>query len=117
MATLTELHTLEEWMQAKEQSSQTPVIVFKHSTTCPISARAHSEYESFLQADETDAACYLVKVIENRDVSNQIEADTGVKHESPQVFLIQNNEVCWHTSHSNITADSINDALQSAAAK
>ncbi|HLR09357.1 MAG TPA: bacillithiol system redox-active protein YtxJ [Bacillota bacterium] len=110
-----ELQTIDEWSQAKEQSRQQPVIVFKHSTTCPISARAYDEYVAFLQT-ETGIDGYLVKVIENRDVSNKIEIDTGVKHESPQIFLIQNKKVLWHTSHANITTGSIKEALQTVGA-
>lgn len=78
----------------------------KHSTTCPISARAFKQYQLFLEniADE-EIAGFVVKVRETRDVSNQIEAVTGVKHESPQIILLMDKEVFWHT------AENINNAV------
>ncbi|ALX49314.1 bacillithiol system redox-active protein YtxJ [Lentibacillus amyloliquefaciens] len=112
MAELQDLKSSEDLNQAWESSMEKPVLLFKHSTTCPISAGAFEQYQSFLEkiGDELDA--YMVKVIEDRAMSNQIAEETGVKHESPQVFLIQDEKVTWHTSHSKITTDSISDALK-----
>lgn len=107
------IHSNDELEQAFEQSLVRPVLLFKHSTTCPISAGAFSEYNSFIEGTDRNIACYLVKVIEDRSVSNEIANITDVKHESPQLFVIQNNEVKWHTSHSKITVGSIEEALGS----
>ncbi|HLS10257.1 bacillithiol system redox-active protein YtxJ [Lentibacillus sp.] len=112
MAELKELQSKEELEQAWGRSMEKPVLFFKHSTTCPISAGAYKEYQTFLESAGDDLGVYMVKVIENREISNQIAEETGVKHESPQIFLIKNNKVLWHTSHSKITKDSINQALQ-----
>jgi len=46
---------------------------------------------------------YVVKVIEERQISNQIETDMNVKHASPQLLLIRNKQVLWKTSHWKIT--------------
>ncbi|RYG74187.1 bacillithiol system redox-active protein YtxJ [Lentibacillus lipolyticus] len=114
MAELNELQSNEQLKQVWEHSSKQPILLFKHSTTCPISAAAFKQYQTFLESAGNDLNGYLVKVIENRDISNQVEIVTNVKHESPQIFLIQNREVVWNTSHSNITADAITKALQEA---
>jgi len=114
MAELKELQSRKELEQAWERSMEKPVLFLKHSTTCPISADAFKEYQAFLESAGEALGVYIVKVIESRDISNQIAEETGVKHESPQIFLIQNKEVLWHTSHSDITADSISQALQQA---
>ncbi|WP_163971435.1 bacillithiol system redox-active protein YtxJ [Oceanobacillus halotolerans] len=111
MATLQELHNNSDWDYLLEISAEKPVLLFKHSTTCPISAGAFDQYQSFLANGEHVPQSYMVKVIESRTVSNQVERDTGVKHESPQIFLIRDKEVVWHTSHGNITAESIKEAL------
>lgn len=110
-----ELHANEEWEQAWESSTEKPVLLFKHSTTCPISAKAYSQYQTFLESADQEIDSYLVKVIEDRPVSNQIADETNVKHESPQIFLIRDKEVLWHTSHSKITIESIGEAVRSAA--
>ncbi|GAA0430785.1 bacillithiol system redox-active protein YtxJ [Lentibacillus halophilus] len=114
MTELNELQSNQELTQAWEHSVEEPVLVFKHSTTCPISATAFEQYQTFLESAGNDLNSYVIKVIENRDISNQLAEDTGVKHESPQVFLIRNKGVLWHTSHSNITADAIAGAMQRA---
>lgn len=84
-------------------------ILFKHSTTCPISAKAHEEFQSFVEETKVDAA--QVFVIEDRPVSNHIAEKFDIKHESPQIFLIEDGKVIWNTSHWKITRSSIKEAV------
>ncbi|TRM11239.1 bacillithiol system redox-active protein YtxJ [Lentibacillus cibarius] len=112
MAELKELQSSQDLDQVWQRSTETPVLLFKHSTTCPISANAFKQYQTFLESSGSEMDAYMVKVIENRDISNQIAEQTGVKHESPQIFLIRDRKVLWHTSHSQITVDSIGNALE-----
>lgn len=86
------------------------VIIFKHSTQCPISANAHKEMEQFLRVHK-NAPVYLVKVIESRPVSNAIAKMTNIQHESPQVIVLQRGKPVWHASHYDITAVEIEQAL------
>ncbi|MCZ8538128.1 bacillithiol system redox-active protein YtxJ [Paenisporosarcina quisquiliarum] len=109
MATYTEITTLPEWENVLQKSKEKPVLLFKHSTTCPVSAAAYREFTSF----ESDVDAYLVKVIESRPVSNEIESNLGVQHQSPQIFILSNEEPIWHASHWNITETKIGQALQS----
>lgn len=85
-------------------------LLFKHSTTCPISATAYSEFQSFLQEQSVPAA--VIHVIEDRPVSNAVAERFGIKHESPQIFLLDDGQVKWHTSHWKITKDSITEAVK-----
>ncbi|WP_164670761.1 bacillithiol system redox-active protein YtxJ [Virgibacillus doumboii] len=114
MVELKELQATEELDKVWNESTEKPVLLFKHSTTCPISAGAFKEYNSFLDSAEDNLNGYMVKVIESRDASNEIADKTNIKHESPQIFLIKDKEVLWNTSHSKITVDSIKDALKQA---
>lgn len=109
MATYTEITTLPEWENVLQKSKEKPVLLFKHSTTCPVSAAAYREFTSF----ESDMDAYLVKVIESRPVSNEIESNLGVQHQSPQIFIVSNEEPIWHASHWNITENKIGQAMQS----
>lgn len=111
MVQLDEIQSPEQYEKMMEHSAEKPVLLFKHSTTCPISAAAYEEYTNYLTSADANVAAYLIKVIENRDVSNQVEADTNVKHESPQIFLIENKKVRWHTSHSKITSEAIKNEM------
>lgn len=84
-------------------------LLFKHSTACPVSAEAYGEFRAFLRESDTSAAEVLV--IEDRPVSNKIAEQFGVKHESPQIFLLEDGKVLWHASHWRITQQSITEAL------
>ncbi|NQX48766.1 bacillithiol system redox-active protein YtxJ [Paenibacillus tritici] len=85
-------------------------LLFKHSTTCPISAKANEEFRAYTQNSDTPAA--IVHVIEDRLVSNQIAEELGIKHESPQIFLLEDSEVRWNTSHWKITQNAIKEAVE-----
>lgn len=102
-----QLHTLEDLHEYVAQPGKK--LLFKHSTTCPISAKANQEFEAYLKDADTTAA--VVLVIEDRPVSNQIAEEFGIKHESPQIFLLDDNEVRWNTSHWKITRDAIKEAV------
>lgn len=109
MATLHQITEQAGFDKVWEDSTNGPVLVFKNSITCPISAEAFKQFKSYVN-DAKDDAYYLV-VSEVRDVSNQIAETTGVRHQSPQIFLINNKEVVWNESHSKITEESIKEAV------
>ncbi|AQL56715.1 bacillithiol system redox-active protein YtxJ [Abyssicoccus albus] len=84
------------------------IFVFKHSETCPISASAFDIYNNFLYERDMDG--YYLIVQEERDLSNYIESEFGIKHESPQALYFQNGEIKWSKSHQDITLLSLADA-------
>ncbi|OWR30351.1 general stress protein [Saccharibacillus sp. O23] len=98
-----EITSLEQWENLLERSNESAVLLLKHSTACPISGAAFKEFNVYTRKPKRPLACALVKVIESRPVSNEIEAKLGVKHESPQILLVRNGEVLWHASHWDIT--------------
>lgn len=110
---LKELLEIEDLNEVYEASTEQPVLLFKQSTTCPISADAFDEFQTFL-AQEEEVPAYFVKVRETRPVSNQIAEDLGIRHQSPQIFVLKNKEAVWNASHTKITVASIKEALQDA---
>jgi bacillithiol system protein YtxJ len=78
-----------------------PVILFKHSLTCPLSATAYREME------QLDDEVHLVVVQRAPAVSREVESKTGVRHESPQVIVLRNGKAVWTTSHWNVKADAV----------
>jgi bacillithiol system protein YtxJ len=107
-----EITSIEEWNKVYENSSERPLVVFKHSTTCPVSANAHQEFTNYLNDTPNQNADYvLVKVIESRPVSNQIAEDTSVKHESPQIIYIDKKAKVWTASHWSVTKAHITAVL------
>lgn len=91
-------------------STEQPVVIFKHSLTCPISAAAYDQME---RLEERVA---LIEIQRSRDLSNEIEQRLGVRHESPQVIVLRNGQVVWNASHFKITKDAVAKAVKEAAA-
>ena len=98
---------------ALSASADGPQWVFKHSTTCPISASAYRRIAAYLEAEGAAAPpMYLVKVIESRPVSNEIATRLGVRHESPQVLLVHGGKAVWSASHGGVDGDAMRHALR-----
>ena len=87
------------------RSNTEPVLLFKHSTACPISARAYSQ----MTAVKTPVS--IVVVQKSRDVSREVEQRTGVRHETPQALVIRNGRAVWNASHFDITSDVVEQAV------
>ncbi len=114
MSDLSRVESVTEIEELITRSQQTPVMLFKHSLTCPISSAALRQYQDFLDdRPEGDAAVYaLVEIQKARDVSDEIARRTGVRHESPQALLLRGGEVTWHASHWSIKADALASAVE-----
>lgn len=100
-----EINSQEELHSLFEKSSESPVVLFKHSVTCPISLDVYESIGAF------PGDVNLVVVQRARPISNEIAERTGVRHESPQALVIRNGEVVYHASHYDITAEDISKHL------
>jgi monothiol bacilliredoxin len=100
---VTDTQSLQELLS---RSRERPVVIFKHSTTCPISAYAYREMA------ELEGEVALVEVQRARDLSREIENRTGIEHESPQVIVLRNGKVVWNGSHWNVKADAVAEAVR-----
>jgi len=78
-------------------------VFFKHSATCPISARAHREVEEWLAQAGPERVVYRIVVQAARPVSNRLAELSGVEHASPQLLYLEGSKPLWHTSHGQIT--------------
>jgi bacillithiol system protein YtxJ len=112
-AILNELCTVEELDQALAESAERPVLLFKHSLTCPISSRAYREFQTYLEAADSRVAYKLITVQTAREVSGSAAEKLGVTHQSPQAILVQNGASVWAESHYAITSESIQEAIKS----
>lgn len=109
MGSLLSLVTSDEQLdQILGQSTTTPTLIFKHSTSCPISAHAYHEMEQFLKQPESQGIfTYMIHVIEDRTISLALAERVGVRHQSPQALLVLDGKVIWHASHYQITVDEL----------
>jgi bacillithiol system protein YtxJ len=99
---IADVTSLDEFLANSNGSSS---ILFKHSNTCGVSARAYREMSSLSHP------VGLVTVQKARDVSNEIEKRWQVAHETPQVLIVRDGKVVWDASHFQVKAADIQAAL------
>lgn len=104
------LTSTSDWTEAWEHSAERPVIIFKHSSTCPVSGQAHAEMLKLIE--EADVPIYKVVVQNHRSVSDKIETDLDIRHETPQVIVLEEESPVFHTSHFNVTVDTLREELR-----
>jgi bacillithiol system protein YtxJ len=104
---------LEQLDTLLRDSSERPVLVFKHSLTCGTSAQAFDELAEHLERGGGPHAHYAIVTVQtHREVSTAIATVLGVRHETPQALLIIDGRVVWSASHFRVTAESIAKAIQ-----
>ena len=81
---------------------QDAVILFKHSTACPVSWTAHAHVTRFLKSNAS-IPVFLIPVIKERALARNIAERVGVRHESPQVILLCKGVATEAASHGEIT--------------
>ena len=92
-------------------SHERPAMIFKHSTTCGISAGAKHRLESNWDIDPEKMDFYYLDLLTYRPVSNLIAEKLNVIHQSPQVILIKDGKAIYDTSHHAIDTEAVNNAL------
>ena len=88
MLTYTEITSIEQWKKLMQESEDKKILIFKHSTTCPISANAYGAFASY----QSPVDKYLINVIQSREVSNAVAKDLSIQHESPQAIVVEHGK-------------------------
>ena len=101
----------EDFQTLVEDSRRSPVFFLKHSTRCPISKWAFDEVQEAEKSLAQRASFAFLDLIAFRELSNFIAVETGVKHESPQLFYLSGGEVHSVLTHQDVKATVINDLL------
>lgn len=86
------------------------VAIFKHSTSCFISKTVLRNFEKEIESlENTDdiAELYFLDLLAYRPLSNKIAEDLGIRHESPQLLVIENGKVINNASHQNISINQL----------
>ena len=118
---LTPLEQIDELDLLLTESGSRPLLLFKHSYSCGISAEALDELVGHLDeaggaAKRPDGPLYaMVTVQTHRDISNAVAAKLGVRHETPQALLVRDGQVVWAASHFRVTAQAVGAAIKAAA--
>src|SRR4051812_7210179 len=108
---LTALQGIDELDRVLAASGERPLLLFKHSYTCGVSAEALDELIDHLN-DPADVHYAMVTVQTHREVSNAVAKKLGIRHETPQALLIRDGRVVWSASHFRVTADAVVGAIK-----
>jgi bacillithiol system protein YtxJ len=95
-ANIIEIASLAELDALFENSHLAPVILFKHSDSCGISADLFEQI-SVIQSD-----IHIVVVQTNRSISDSVAVRTGFRHQSPQAFVLKSGKPVYQASHYGI---------------
>jgi bacillithiol system protein YtxJ len=102
------LDTEEKLNELFEESNKKPIVLFKHSITCPISTDACNQM-AIVEGD-----IHIVIVQTARPISNAIAERTNIQHKSPQTIVLRNGKPVFNASHYEITVDKVEDILKNA---
>lgn len=105
LANFIELESLDKLDHLFNESYERPVVLFKHSSSCGISAGVYH------LVGHVSSDVNVVVIQNHRDISNEIATRTGVRHESPQAIVLINGKPVYSASHYDIEAANIEASL------
>lgn len=104
------LESFEQLEMISGLSQERPQVIFKHSNTCGISRVV---LKMFKESYDEDWNCdlYFLTIQSRRDISNGIAERFGIRHESPQLLVVKQGAVTFHTSHGGIADTNLGEKL------
>lgn len=106
------LQDIQQIESIKDESQEIPVLIFKHSTRCPISSTAMNRLQRSWKTElDTQVKLYYLDLVAFRNVSNAVADTFSVEHESPQVILIKGGNAIYNQSHFAISTAEIEENL------
>jgi bacillithiol system protein YtxJ len=102
---LTDIYQLEE---IKNKHKTATILIFKHSTRCGISRMVLKQFENLFEENHQEFEAYYLDLLNFRGISNAIEEQFKVRHQSPQLLVIKNGKLIEHATHYDITQIDLN---------
>ena len=112
MINWTQLDSEQALRDLVQASYETPCLILKHSTTCPISSMAKYRLEDDWKFGTEEVTPFYLDLLRNRSLSNLIAETFSVHHESPQVILVRNGESDYDSSHLDISVSEVAEQLE-----
>jgi bacillithiol system protein YtxJ len=109
---LTHLQHIDEFEALLTESSDRPLLLFKHSMSCGTSYEALDELIDHLNDERLPARYAMITVQTHRDLSTAVARRLGVRHETPQALLIRDGRVVWSASHFRVTGGALETAIK-----
>src|SRR6476469_10722592 len=111
MSPLKPLSRVDELEDAIAESSERPVLLFKHSRNCGVSCEALDELQAHVGRTDGTAVYKVVTVQSHRTVSDHMAARLGIRHETPQAILLRDGRPVWSAPHFRITAAALSKPI------
>ncbi len=92
------IHNSKELDAAIAKSYENPVVIFKHSATCPFSGKAQEQVANA----KHDLEIYGIVVQYAPELKQEIADKTGIEHLSPQAIVLKNGKPTWMGFRSEI---------------
>ncbi len=95
----------------RENSKNSPVMIFKHSRACSTSSMVINRLERNWRDEEMKhVQTYFLDLLSYRQISNAISEQFKIRHESPQVLIIRDGKAIFSGSHFEIDYSSVKNA-------
>ena len=106
------LKTIADVDDALQASHEQPIVIFKHSASCPFSAAAQME----VAHAKHDLDVYGVVVQYAPEVRDAITDKLGVEHQSPQALVVHKGKALSHYWRSEIKEMTLKKEVKAAQA-
>lgn len=98
----------EDLDKAIKESYENRVAIFKHSTSCFISKTVLKNFEKEIEnSDDENVSFYFLDLLAFRPISNKIAEDFDIRHESPQLIVLENGKAINNASHQDISLSQV----------
>lgn len=111
-----ELTNQDDFTEMLAKSYSVPVLLYKHSVSCPISGHAWYEVEDCLENGDPAPACYRLTVQTQPDLSRDIAESLNVIHHTPQIIVVRRGKADFVASHWQIRRQTLQRAISAASA-
>ena len=107
------MHTSQDVEAALAASHEKPIVIFKHSATCPFSAAAQVEVANA----KHDIDIYGIVLQYTGDLKAEIAERLGVEHQSPQTIVVYKGKAVSHQWRDEIKEDTLKQEVENASAR
>jgi len=94
--------SIEKMDEIKALSASEKVLILKFSQKCSINYVVRFLLEREWNDSVMQMKTYVVDVLSNRELSDKIEKEFGVTHETPQAIILRNSKPVFTASHGKI---------------
>lgn len=106
------LRDVNTFNQLVHESTEKPLVIFKHSTRCPISSMALDRFNDAASEIAAESNLVMIDVIDDRPTSLHVADALGVMHQSPQVLVVHNEKSVYDNSHNGIQGKTVLELIQ-----